>query len=152
MPASIVGFALSLALLAGTFACAPGDASPDRAASITADVAGHYGQGGHIGSLDLAADGTYESFVINGLTADGCGTFAGAGVSRGIWTLVDGQVAFAPTSEPADLVLKFADLAARPAGDGLVVTLGDSQWFLARESVDEVSFELDETRAPHVTR
>lgn len=129
----------ALALLIAVLGCAPRDAAPAAAELSPADVAGAYGQAGNVGSLDLAGDGSfsYTCFVMNGVTVDGCATFAGAGVSQGTWELVDGLVTFTPTSEPPDLVVKLAEASARPAGDGLVLTLGDAKLYLPREGAAE---------------
>jgi len=77
-----------------------------------------------VGSLKLEPDGRYEAWVLNGITADGCATFEGAGYSRGTWHVSVSQVHFEPDSEPADLALSLDDAAAVLAGDELVLTIG----------------------------
>jgi len=98
-----------------------------------ADVAGRYRQAGPIGYLELKPSGEYECFVVNGVTVDGCGTFVGAGLSRGAWSCREEAIAFDPVTEPEDLVLNLIGASAVPSEQGLVLTAGGEAHFLARE-------------------
>lgn len=77
-----------------------------------------------LGSLELEPDGRYEAWVLNGITADGCATFQGAGHSRGTWGTSAEGIVFEPDSEPADLALSFVGARAALAGDELLLTIG----------------------------
>lgn len=126
---------LTLILLGGGVGCSLGGADSTRPALTPADPVGHYGQSGHIGYLELRATGEYECFIVNGMTADGCGTFVGAGISRGSWHYQDGSVSFLALNEPADLVLSLAGASAVPSETGLLLTVQGEEHLLAREEV-----------------
>lgn len=123
-----------IAVLAAASACSPRGADPEAATWTMAGVAGSYGQSGHIGFLELDANGTYECFVINGITADGCGTFEGAGISEGSWVFEGGSVSFFPMTEPPDLVVKLSGASAVPSDNGLVLTIEGTDHLLARSA------------------
>lgn len=107
---------------------------PAPGSALAAGLVGTYGQGGHLGDLELRADGTYQSFVMNGVTADGCATFEGAGSSTGSWRLEDGVLSFAPTQEPPDLVVKFREVVGRASEHGVELTYGGHSYELPRTS------------------
>jgi len=124
--------------LAATSACTPAGEEPVLRQLSVQDVAGQYGQSGHIGYLKLEQDGEYECFILNGMTIDGCGTFAGAGLSKGKWEIDGTEVLFTPTSEPTDLVVKLATASAISTDGGLVLKIGGGALHLAKESVAAV--------------
>lgn len=103
------------------------------------DVTGRYGQAGHIGFLVLYTNGEYECFVVNGMTADGCGTFEGAGVSKGLWVLDNGTVTFVPLSEPSDLVVKLSQASATLSGAGLLLTIEGTDYLLPKQSMESLT-------------
>jgi len=123
--------ALLLVLAGG---CDGRDATPRPTQQVPpgppADLAGDY-DGGSI-QLTLEADGAYEAMVWNGMTIDGCGTFAGAGLSRGTWRYDGEAVSFAPREEPDDLVFRFGEARAVPNDAGLVLTSGEKERVLPR--------------------
>ena len=108
-----------IAALAATTGCSFRGSAPEPSPATPTEIAGHYGQSGHIGFLDLYANGEYECFVVNGMSLDGCMTFEGAGVSRGSWVLKDGALAFVPMSEPARDAIEAQAILTVPVRSGL---------------------------------
>lgn len=120
---------VQLALAAA--ACASEEPSAPRPTAEA--IAGQYGQGvAGIVSLDLTADGRYESLILNGVTIDGCGTFEGAGVSKGTWAFVGEEIRFTPDHPAEDLIVRFTEVRATPAEDGLHVVVGERAATLPR--------------------
>lgn len=120
-------------LLAAVWGCTSPNTELASSSPITpAEIAGHYGQSGHIGFLELDASGAYECFIINGMTIDGCGTFEGAGISKGSWVLEGGSISFVPKSEPKDLVVKLSEASAVMTEAGLLLTIDGTEHFLPR--------------------
>ncbi len=122
-----------IAIILAVAGCSPRDVDQVTEAWELTDVAGSYGQSGHIGHLELDATGTYECFVVNGITVGGCATFRGAGMSKGRWTLEGGSVSFDPISEPSDLVVTLSGASAVRADNGLVLTVGGTDHLLVRK-------------------
>ena len=128
-----------LALIAAVVAsigCSPRGTDRGEGELAMADVAGRYGGPSHIQDLELAAGGTYECFVFNGLAGFGCGAVEGAGKSRGTWTLEGGALSFTPIAESgigqSGLVVSFAGATAVPSEAGLVLAIEDVDYLLDR--------------------
>ena len=121
-----------IALLAAMSGCSSRGAEENNDELTMAGVADRYGQSGNVAHLELGADGKYECFVINGMTAGGCGSFAGPGNSEGEWLIDGGTISFVPTSEPLDLVVKFANASAVLSGKGLLLTIDGVERLLPR--------------------
>jgi hypothetical protein len=118
---------------------APGCGAREQApaeAGVPAELVGRYAQGGCVGSLTLEAGGEYESLVFTGVTADGCGTFAGAGVSKGTWSFADGRVAFVPRQAQPSLAVQFERAEAVPCAEGLRFSAGELAVVLRRVRED----------------
>jgi len=105
--------------------------APAQALSVES-IAGTYGPAEGIASLELGTDGSFECLVLVGMTADGCGTFEGAGVSEGRWTLRGETIAFEPRDEP-DLKVSLVGATAVVAGEGILLTTGAKQIALERQ-------------------
>ena len=90
-----------------------------------------------LASLDLDPEGRYEVLVLNGITADGCGTFEGAGSSHGTWAWSDGRIVFDPDVEPSDLALSMSEASARLTDDGLLVTIDERERRLVTPDVQK---------------
>jgi len=99
-----------------------------------------------LGSLELEPDGRYEAWVLNGITADGCATFQGAGHSRGTWSTSAEGMFFEPDSEPADLALSFVGATAVLAGDELLLTSGAGERRLVSPEANQREREAWEAR------
>lgn len=124
---------VALIALASGLGCSSIGAEESASSMSAIEVAGHYGQAGHIGFLELMPGGQYECFIVNGMTADGCGTFRGAGVSAGTWSYDHGVVTLVPRNESPDLVLSLLGASAVPSERGLALTAQGKEHFLARE-------------------
>ena len=70
--------------------------------------------------------------MLNGITAEGCATFQGAGMSQGYWVLEGGSVSFEPLAEPLDLIIKLSEASAVPRATGLALTIDGTHHLLAR--------------------
>lgn len=127
-------------LLLALAACGPAPAevpptAPQPAELPLAALAGDWGpESGRPVLLELHADGSYEAFVFNGMTEDGCATVEGAGTSLGTWVLRDGRVLLLPRDEPPDLALKLAGVSAVPDDGRLVLTAGAETIVLQRSA------------------
>ncbi len=121
---------IAATLLMALIGCSRGAGS----VGTTTVLSGHYGQARNIGSLKLLVDGTYECFIFNGITSDGCATFEGAGVSRGSWSVADGVISFEPTNHgPDDLVVDMGSVCGVVADGGIVLTVDGDEFLAAYE-------------------
>jgi hypothetical protein len=137
-----------LTLLLVTAACSAPTVKLDQPRPTLARFAGSYhGPAGHVGSLDLDASGTYECFVVNGMSAAGCADFVGAGLSRGLWVLDGSSIALTPTMESKDLVISLAGSTAVLSDEGLVLTIDGLEHFLVR-AFTEAKPAAETTQAP----
>lgn len=96
------------------------------------EVVGVYGPAGFLVDLRLERDGSYEALFLTGLTADGCGTFEGAGLSTGRWARRGGRLAFEPELEKPGLVRSMAGATAVVTALGLELELEGEERFLPR--------------------
>ena len=100
-----------------------------------------------VGWLSLESDGSYDCRVWNGMTADGCGTFEGAGQSFGTWEIFDGSVIFSPLFETSGLALSFRDAAATHADGELVLAVDGRRHRLVSPEEQEREIRMWEQRS-----
>ena len=82
-------------------------------------------------SLRLMPDGGFDCMILNGITADGCGTFEGAGTTGGRWTYRDGTVTLEPRATREKLAISLAGAVAQVRDGDLVFQVdGRERWLV----------------------